>query len=80
MTLAEAIAQLAATHAEFTSDDVIALCGSPDSSHTANAGNNAVGSAFRRAHAEHVIEPTGRYVKSRQPHRKGGAIQIWIGV
>jgi hypothetical protein len=62
---------------EVTSDDFIEAVGVPDQEHKANARNNAVGSMFREMHARGVIELAGRTVRSRQPHRKGGMIQVW---
>ena len=80
MTLDEGIAVLARTHKPFTADDIHDLVGSPDRTHQANAKNNMVGAAFRRARQRGLIEPTGIAVRSKQPHRKGGLIQEWIGV
>jgi hypothetical protein len=70
---------LAASGDEFTADDVLDRAGHPDDRHEANGANSAIGSLFRRAHKERLIMPTGRVVRSRQPKRKGGMIQVWVG-
>jgi hypothetical protein len=74
-----ALRDLAATGEPFTADDVLDRAGHPDDRHEANAANNAVGSLFRAAAAERIIMQTGAVVQSRQPHRKGGMIRVWIG-
>lgn len=73
------LCDLAASGDEFTADDVLDRAGHPDSRHAANSANSAIGSLFRRAAAQRRIMQTGRTVRSRQPHRKGGAIQVWVG-
>ena len=70
---------LADTGQPFTSDDIIDRVGPPDPDHTANGANNTVGSIFRQLANDGVIETDGRVVRSRQPHRKGGAIRVWRG-
>lgn len=62
---------------EFTAEDLRDWIGDPDPDGTPNGANNAIGSLFREASAAGLIEPTGRYVKSRSPRRKGGVVQIW---
>jgi hypothetical protein len=78
-TVTEAIRWLAGTGEEFTADDVVAMSGSPDETHQPNSRNSSIGSAFRHARSEGIIRQTGRYVKSTQPHRKGGVIAVWVG-
>jgi hypothetical protein len=73
------LCELAASGDEFTADDVLDRAGHPDDRHEANSANSAIGSLFRRAASEGRIMQAGRTVRSRQPHRKGGAIQVWVG-
>lgn len=70
---------LAKSGAPFTSDDLIARAGLPDQNHNPNSANSAVGSLFRQAAAQGLIVSDGRVVKSRQKHRKGGAVRVWLG-
>jgi hypothetical protein len=70
---------LAESGENFTADDLLERVGHPDDAHGANGRNNAVGSLFRSARAEGLIESTGTIVKSRQPERKGGMVQVWRG-
>jgi hypothetical protein len=79
MMITEAIQQLANEGDPFTADDVVALCGSPDDEHRPNGRNSSIGAAFRTARSQGVICQTGNYVRSTQPHRKGGAIAVWVG-
>lgn len=62
----------------FTSDDLVAVVGLPDSAHNPNAANSAVGALFRTAHSMKWITPIG-VEASKQPHRKGGMIRVWRG-
>jgi hypothetical protein len=78
-TLAEAIERLAKTGEPFTADNVVAIAGWPDAEHTPNGRNSAIGAAFRLYRSQGMIRQTGQYVKSIQPHRKGGAIAVWVG-
>jgi hypothetical protein len=73
-----AIAALAAQGEPFTSDDLLAAVGLPDPEHEPNARNNAVGSVFRWAAGEGLIETVG-VTKSRLPTRKGGIVRVWQG-
>ena len=74
-----ALHDLADTGAWFSSDDVADRVGLPDSGHAANGRNSAMGSLFSQAAADGLIESDGRVVRSRQPHRKGGAVRMWRG-
>lgn len=74
-----AMRALAAEGTDFSADDLRDRVGEPDRDHTANGANNAIGSLFRQAAAEGLIVGTGRVVKSRSPHRKGGKIELWRG-
>ena len=76
----DALHGLARSGIPFTSDDLLDRVGPPDDSHEPNARNSAIGSMFRRAAAEGLITTEGRVVQSRAPHRKGGAVRVWIGV
>lgn len=64
--------------AHLTSDELIERVGLPDAGHTPNGRNNGVGSVFRHAAAAGLIVTDGRFVRSRQPRRKGGAIRVWV--
>jgi hypothetical protein len=68
---AASIRRHAATGFDFTSDDVIAECGSPPSNGTAGA---VFGAALRRGD----IEPVG-YTTSRRLNRHGGVQRLWRG-
>jgi hypothetical protein len=72
--------ELAATKKPFTSDDLIARVGVPDEDHQANGRNNVVGMMFRWGVSEGLITSDNWVVPSRQPHRKGGGIRVWVGV
>lgn len=76
----QALHALAHTGEPFTSDDLLDRVGAPDHDHEPNGRNSAIGSMFRQAAAEGWITTEGRVVKSRAPHRKGGAVRIWVGV
>lgn len=75
-----ALYDLAGDGEDFTADDLRDRVGEPDTEHSANGANNAIGSLFREAAAARLIVRTGRVTKSRQPHRKGGMIQVWRGL
>lgn len=77
--LGEGIRKLASTGEPFTADDLVALVGIPDASHSANSRNSSLGAVFSWASKSGLIRPTGRVVQSSQPHRKGGMIREWIG-
>jgi hypothetical protein len=69
---------LVASGEAFTADDVTddgAL--TVRGNHYPNASQNAIGTLFRQASIDRRIVPTGRVVKSRAPHRKGGMIREW---
>jgi hypothetical protein len=69
---------LASGTAAFSSDDITidgALTAGGD--HDPNGSQNAIGAQFRVWRSRGLIEPTGEYVRSRAPHRKGGAIGTW---
>jgi hypothetical protein len=71
--------ELAETGEPFTSDDLMERAGVPDPDHQANGAMNQVGALFREAAGRGLIVSDGRVVKSRQPHRKGGAVRVWRG-
>lgn len=73
-------AHLVLSGVRFTADDVtadgaIAL----DSDHAPNGAQSAIGSMFVQLHRRGLIETTNEVVRSRAPHRKGGAIRVWLG-
>jgi hypothetical protein len=76
---ASALLSLASTGEPFSSDDLLDAVGFPDDDHTPNAGNNAIGSVFRKASADGVIVPVG-VTRSKVPTRKGGLVRTWQGV
>lgn len=62
----------------FTADDVTANgSAAVDPDHAPNAAQNSIGALFNRAARDGRIAWTGRVVRSRAPHRKGGAIRVW---
>ena len=78
--LIERLDSLIASGRPFTADDVTdngRLTVSGD--HAPNQKQNTIGTLFRTAAAADRIGPTGRVVKSRAPHRKGGMIREWEG-
>ena len=74
-----ALHELAATGDPFTADDLIDRVGPPDQSHRANSRNSSIGGLFSQAASDGWIVSDGRVVRSRQPHRKGGAVRVWRG-
>lgn len=74
-----AMRDLADAKRGFYSDDLVDLVGLPDPEHPANADNGAVGALFRTAGKQGLIRKTGRVRTSRQPRRRGGLNQEWIG-
>ena len=58
---------------DITIDGLLAV----DNSHAANGRQSAIGSAFRSWAQQGLIVRTGRVVRSKAPHRKGGMIQVW---
>lgn len=60
---------------EVTAEGTIAI----DSRHRPNGRQNGIGSFFRTASQRGLICWTGEVVQSKAPHRKGGAIRVWIG-
>jgi hypothetical protein len=74
------LAWLILSQSTFTADDLtddgqVTI----DPGHTANAGQNGIGAFINSAHRRRLIEWTGAVVKSKAPHRKGGAIRMWAG-
>lgn len=64
----------------FTADDLtddgdVAL----DAEHAPNGAQNGIGAYVRSASQRRLIEWTGAVVRSKAPHRKGGAIRVWTG-
>lgn len=64
----------------FTADDLtdngqVAI----DPTHSPNGRQSGIGSLFRWASSERLIERTGHVIKSKAPKRKGGMIQTWVG-
>jgi hypothetical protein len=60
---------------DVTSDGVLSL----DPAHTPNSRQSGIGSLFNQASRRGLISATGGLARSRAPHRKGGAIRVWIG-
>lgn len=78
MSLGDQLKRVLAVADTFTADDITANgAATPDPAHGANATNNGIGSLFRAAYKRGWIAPTGAYVRSKAPHRKGGAIGVW---
>jgi hypothetical protein len=75
-----ALRELADLGDPFTADDLRDIVDEPDPRGHSNGPNNSIGSVFRQAHAEGWLEQTGQVVRSRAPRRKGGMIQVWVGV
>jgi hypothetical protein len=74
------LARLILAGRPFTADDVtddgaLAL----DAAHRPNARQNGIGTLFNQAARRGLIWFTGQVVRSRAPHRKGGAIRVWDG-
>lgn len=67
----EALAELAASGAAFTADDLRDRVGAPSSS-------GALGAAFRAAAAADLIRHVG-YRRSRRISRHAGVIGVWTG-
>jgi hypothetical protein len=64
----------------FTADDLTLEGDDPlDAGHAPNAAQNGVGAYINSASRRRLIEFTGHVVRSRAPHRKGGAIRVWRG-
>lgn len=63
---------------EFTADDVTAngrVTAAGD--HDPNAKQNSIGSVFNKHARDGHIMFTGRVVRSKARHRKGGMIRVW---
>ena len=74
------MAHLILSGVRFTADDLTADGAvTLDQAHTPNAGQNGIGSLFNQMARRGLIEWTGTVVRSKAPHRKGGAIRVWIG-
>lgn len=50
-----------------------------DAEHAPNGAQNGIGAYVNRAARRRLIAWTGAVVRSRAPHRKGGAIRVWTG-
>lgn len=79
-TLEQRLAALILSGCEFTADDLtndgrITL----DAGHAPNAKQNGIGAFINAMARRGLISFTGRVVKSRAKHRKGGAIRVWFG-
>lgn len=61
---------LAAVRTSFTADDVRHYLGNPPNRY-------ATGTAFSKARGAGIIEPTGRFVRSKVKDRKYAPIQVW---
>jgi hypothetical protein len=66
----DALIDMARLGIEFSADVLRRVVGEPEK-------KSAVGWMFRQAHAEGLIEPTGRFVLSA--HRRGGVNMLWRG-
>lgn len=74
------MAHLILSGVRFTADDVTADGAlALDGEHLPNARQNAIGSMFNQLARRGIIEFTGTVVRSKAPHRKGGAIRVWLG-
>ena len=72
----QAMNQLAGSGRPFTADDFRRLMqDAPDPHHP-----NTIGSFFRHAHADGLIQPTGRVTTATTPSRHGAMIREWVGV
>ena len=76
--LLDRLATVIVAQETFSADDVtnngaITAAGN----HEANATQNSIGSLFQSAARSGWISFTGRVVRSRAPHRKGGADRVW---
>lgn len=79
MTLEDRLVDVILTGAPFTADDVTdAGRLAVDADHAPNGAQSAIGAQFNRWHRQGLIEPTGQVVRSAAPHRKGGAIRVWV--
>lgn len=47
--------------------------------HGVNGRQNGIGAFVQQASRRRLIEWTGAVVRSKSPHRKGGAIRVWSG-
>ncbi len=74
----ECIIQLADTGKEFTADNIVFLCGYPDTKHKPNGVNGMIGGLFSQARRAGYIVKCG-YRASTSKTRKGGALSVWIG-
>lgn len=68
---------LAAERIPFIVDDLVAVVGTPQ--RKGQNRNNAVGALFAAMRREGVIEPTGKYQKTRRPEGHLRHVQEWIG-
>jgi hypothetical protein len=50
-----------------------------DGAHAPNGKQNGIGSYVNAASRRGLIRWSGTVVRSRAPHRKGGAIRVWSG-
>ena len=74
------LAWLILSQSTFTADDLTADGQvTIDGAHTPNAAQNGIGAFINSASRRRLIEWTGAVVKSKAPHRKGGAIRMWSG-
>jgi hypothetical protein len=74
------IAHLILSGVRFTADDVTADGAlALDGGHTPNGAQSGIGSMFTQLARRGLIETTNEVVRSRAPHRKGGAIRVWLG-
>jgi hypothetical protein len=60
---------------DLTDDGAVTL----DAAHGANGAQSGIGAYVNRASRRGLIAWTGAVVKSKAPHRKGGAIRVWHG-
>lgn len=71
----QAMNTLAGNGRPFTADDFRRLMADAPAPHHPNT----IGSFFRRAHADGLIRPTGRFRCATTPSRHGAAIREWVG-
>ena len=72
------LAWLILSQSTFTADDLtddgqFAL----DANHEPNGGQSGIGAFINSASRRRLIQWTGAVVRSKAPHRKGGAIRMW---
>lgn len=78
MNLERRLAALILTDDPFTADDItrdgeLSL----DPTHAPNSRQSGIGAFFQRSSKQGLIVTNGSVVRSKAPHRKGGAVRVW---